>query len=209
MPPRTRAGRTPRTVPGPVSGAVPGAVQRAAATFDVDDAYRDHAGALYGYALRAVGERAEAEDLVQEVFARAWRAAATFDPDRASVRTWLFAIARHLVLDVYRTRSRRPRTGGQPVGEPAAREPATPGPEDAVVERMRVVAALDRLTPEHREVVAAVHLDGRSYAELAAATGIATATLRTRMFYGLRAMRATLDESDASGRVDRGRDNHG
>lgn len=188
---------------------MPGEGERPVAAFDVDDAYRDHAGVLYGYALHALGDRAEAEDLVQEVFARAWRAAATFDPDRASVRTWLFAIARHLVLDVHRTRSRRPRTVDQPTGEPAGREPATPGPEDGVVERMRVLEALARLTSEHREVVSAVHLDGRSYAELAAATGIATATLRTRMFYGLRAMRATLDESDASGQVDRGRDNHG
>ena len=79
--------------------------------------------------------------------------------------------------------------------------PTEPGPEDEVVERLRVVTALARLSPEHREVVAAVHLDGMTYAELAASTGVAVATLRTRMYYGLRAMRTVLDEEGWDGHV--------
>ncbi|TFV73356.1 sigma-70 family RNA polymerase sigma factor [Blastococcus sp. CT_GayMR19] len=165
--------------------------------FSVDEAYADHAGVLYGFVVNAVGDRADAEDLVQEVFTRAWRASSHYDPDRASVRTWLFAIARNLVLDAHRARSRRPRVIGEVAVDAG---PVTAGPEDDVVDRVRVVEALARLSPEHREVVAALHLDGRTYAELAASTGVAVPTLRTRMFYGLRAMRSILEELDEEGR---------
>ena len=182
-------------------GVVPDAGPSAGG-FDVAAGYREHGRVLHGFAVNALGDRAEAEDLVQEVFTRAWRSSERYDPDRASVRPWLFAIARNLVLDVHRTRSRRPRMSDQMTGEaPESAAPTEPGPEDEVVERLRVVTALARLSPEHREVVAAVHLDGMTYAELAASTGVAVATLRTRMYYGLRAMRTVLDEEGWDGHV--------
>ena len=64
---------------------------------------------------------------------------------------------------------------------------------------MQVVEAMARLSPEHRQVVTAVHLQGRTYAELAEATGVGVATLRTRMYYGLRALRSALDETGWTG----------
>ena len=175
------------------------------AVFDVDDAYREHGAAIFRFAVGAVGDRTEAEDLVQEVFTRAWRSRGQYDADRASLRTWLFAIARNLALDVHRARGRRPLLldGGSdgPAGAALddAREPSH-GPEEDVVERLRVAEALARLSPEHREVITAVHLQGRTYRELALATGVGVATLRTRMHYGLRVMRAVLDEAEGSGR---------
>ncbi len=184
MPPGARAAR------GAAAHRAPEAARER--LFDVDAAYRDHAGVLFGFAVNAVGDRSDAEDLVQEVFARAWRAGSGYDPAQASVRTWLFAIARNLVLDLHRSRTRRPRVTGE---APEGSVPPVPGPEDAVVERVRVVEALARLSPEHREVVAAVHLQGRTYADLATSTGVPVATLRTRMHYGLRAMRSVLDEA--------------
>ena len=56
--------------------------------------YRTYSGELYGFALNALGERGAAEEVVQEVFTRAWRHAATYDQRRGSVRTWLYQIAR-------------------------------------------------------------------------------------------------------------------
>lgn len=56
-------------------------------SFSADRAYTDHAGVLFGFVVNAVGDRAEAEDILQEVFTRAWRASSRDDPDRASVRT--------------------------------------------------------------------------------------------------------------------------
>ena len=175
--------------PGPTTPA-PG--------FSVEDAYHDHAGVLYGFAVHALGDRQAAEDLVQEVYLRAWRASSSFDADRASVRTWLFAIARNLVLDAHRTSARRPRTAQQQEDLAGVAEAARPGPEDEVVERLRMAEALARLSPEHRQVLDAVHLRGCSYAELASVTGVPVATLRTRMYHGLRAVRAVLAEQEGT-----------
>src|ERR671937_2800083 len=70
--------------------------------------YRSHAGELYGFALNALGDRGTAEEVVQEVFTRAWRHAEAYDPTRGSVRTWLYQIARHAIIDVRRRAAVRP-----------------------------------------------------------------------------------------------------
>src|SRR4029077_9937779 len=70
--------------------------------------YRSYAGELYGFALNALGDRGSAEEVVQEVFTRAWRHAEAYDPTRGSVRTWLYQIARHAVIDMRRRAAVRP-----------------------------------------------------------------------------------------------------
>ena len=71
--------------------------------------YRAYAGELYGFALNALGDRGTAEEVVQEVFTRAWRHAEAYDPTRGSVRTWLYQIARHAIIDTRRRAAVRPR----------------------------------------------------------------------------------------------------
>src|ERR687887_1999864 len=70
--------------------------------------YRSYAGELYGFALNALGDRGSAEEDVQEVFTRAWRHAEAYDPSRGSVRTWLYQIARHAIIDLRRRAAVRP-----------------------------------------------------------------------------------------------------
>ena len=70
--------------------------------------YRAYAGELYGFSLNALGERGAAEEIVQEVFTRAWRHADSYDPGRGSVRTWLYQIARHAIIDTRRRAAVRP-----------------------------------------------------------------------------------------------------
>src|SRR5215813_15449960 len=91
---------------------------------DVREAYAAHAGELYGFALRSLDDSGLAEEAVQETFLRAWRAGERFDPQIGSLRTWLFAILRNVVIDLGRARSVRPRVseGGiepsvEPLGE--------------------------------------------------------------------------------------------
>ena len=80
--------------------------------------YRSYAGELYGFALNALGDRGTAEDVVQEVFTRAWRHAEAYDPSRGSVRTWLYQIARHAIIDTRRRASARPAlASGEPLLE--------------------------------------------------------------------------------------------
>src|SRR6476620_9166745 len=88
---------------------------------DVRDAYAAHAGELYGFALRSLDDSGLAEEAVQETFLRAWRAGERFDPQIGSLRTWLFAIMRNVVIDLSRARASRPRLadgGSEPAVEP-------------------------------------------------------------------------------------------
>lgn len=164
--------------------------------FDVRAAYAAHGHDLLGFAVNALRDRGLAEECVQETFTRAWRARERFDAARASERTWLFAIARNVVVDAARARARRPVQPVPDVGEHA--QPATDpaGGAARVDDHVTLVWALAQLREEHRRVVVAVRLEGLDYAELSRHDGVPVATLRTRMFHALRALRAILDEED-------------
>jgi RNA polymerase sigma-70 factor, ECF subfamily len=156
-------------------------------------AHRAHAGELFRFALRRLGDRGAAEDAVQEVFLRAWRAADTFDRNRASLRAWLFAIARNVMVDSARRRAVRPV---QPVAVETlvAMAGADDGFDDMTVTAWTVEEALRRLTDEHRTALVETYLKGRPYAEVSAELGIPVATLRTRVFYGLKSLRVAMEE---------------
>src|SRR4051794_12705327 len=89
--------------------------------------YRTYGGELYGFALNCLGDRGLAEEVVQDVFTRVWRHAESFDPDRASFRTWIYGIARNAIIDLERRRSVRPALA--PREEDAGEVPAT---EDSI-----------------------------------------------------------------------------
>lgn len=158
--------------------------------FDLQRAFADNGNAILGYAVNALRDRPLAEDCVQETFLRAWRSRHRFDAARASERTWLFAIARNVVVDALRTRARLPR-----IGDDAELETRTADAIDPL-ERLRIIEALAALSDAHRTVVVAVHVEGRTYQELADATGVPVATWRTRAFHGLRALRRHLQETE-------------
>jgi RNA polymerase sigma-70 factor (ECF subfamily) len=156
-------------------------------------AYDAHGPELYRFARRALGDDGQAEDAVQEAFVRAWRASDRYDPARASQRTWLFAILRNVVIDQVRARRSRPglapsRQGSEGEGQ-RDRDDAI---EQALV-GWQVEAALATLAEEHRRVLLEVHWRGRPYAEVAADLGIPEGTVKSRVYYGLRAMRSALE----------------
>ena len=146
-----------------------------------------HSGELYGFALRALGDQGLAEEVVQETFVRAWRAGRRFDPDIASLRTWLFAILRNVIVDATRARSVRPGVG-------VAVDVAVVDNIDELLRSWVVEEALRRLSDEHRRAVVEVYYQGRSAVDVAAGLGVPAATIRSRLFYGLRALRLSLDE---------------
>ena len=157
--------------------------------------YRTYSGELYGFALNRLGDRGLAEEVVQDVFMRVWRHAAEYDAARGSVRTWLYGIARNAIVDLERHRSRRPPLATrepEPEGGASADEPI----ERALL-RWQVQAALERLTPEHREVVRLAHLGGLSVKEIADLTGLPAGTVKSRTYYALQNMRLALDEMEA------------
>jgi RNA polymerase sigma-70 factor (ECF subfamily) len=154
--------------------------------------YRAYSGELYGFALNALGDRGTAEEIVQEVFTRVWRHAEAYDPERGSVRTWLYQIARHAIIDMRRRASVRPPLALQ---EP---EPDADHAEGLSIERAmlgwQVATALDRLSPEHRQVIRLAHVQGLSVREIAERCGLPEGTVKSRTWYALRSLRLVLEE---------------
>jgi RNA polymerase sigma-70 factor, ECF subfamily len=155
-------------------------------------AYRLHGAELHRFCLRALGDAGAAEDAVQEVFVRAWRAADRYDPAVASLRTWLFAIARNVVVDAARARAVRPA-----LAVVEGEEPSGPDHAEQVLLRLRLDAALSVLSEDHRRAVEALAVQGRTSRELAAELGISEGTVRSRLFHALRRLRTALAETDA------------
>ena len=153
--------------------------------------YREYGGELYGFAVNCLGDRGLAEELVQDVFTRVWRHADQFDPERASFRTWLYGIARNAVIDFNRRRSVRPSL---PAHEADADPQALTDSIEQAVLRWQVAAALERLTPEHREVVRLAHFQGLTLREVAERTGLPLGTVKSRASYALRGLRLALEE---------------
>ena len=153
-------------------------------------AYDAHGAELYGFARRALGDGGLAEDAVQETFVRAWRAFERYDPARASMRTWLFAILRNVVVDLARARNARPQVAGSVDGE--VPHPSR-DPFEAAVTAWEVEAALATVGAEQRRALVEIHWRGRPYAEVAAELGIPEGTVKSRVYHGLRALRAALE----------------
>lgn len=150
--------------------------------------YDIYAGPLYGFGLRRLGDPALAEELVQAVMTRLWRRAGRYQPARGSVRTWVFTMARTVAIDLYR---RQPRA--EPVDSLPERADIVDELE-ALLRAEAVRAALDRLTPEHREVLDLGYFRGLSQSEIAGRLVLPLGTVKSRTFYALKAFRLACDE---------------
>ena len=153
--------------------------------------YEAHATVLLAYALRLTdGDRARAEDIVQETLVRAWRNLDRVERDGRPVRPWLFTVAQHIAVDAHRARRARPPE----VGDAALA--VLPGMDqiEATLDRIVVTDALHALSQEHRAVIVETYYRGRSVAEAARVLGIPAGTVKSRCYYALRALRLALAE---------------
>jgi RNA polymerase sigma-70 factor (ECF subfamily) len=148
-----------------------------------------HGGELRRFALRLTHDGQLAEDVVQEVLLRAWKDPGLVDRDEAAARAWLFTVCRNVVIDRWRRASARREVITEEMPERSETD-AT----DAVLDRWLIAEAFSTLSPEHRAVLAAAYFEGRSVADIAAQLEIAVGTVKSRLHYGLRALRLTLQE---------------
>jgi RNA polymerase sigma-70 factor (ECF subfamily) len=136
---------------------------------------------VYRFVLRFVGDASAAEDLISEVFLEVWRNAGRFEA-RSAVSTWLLAIARFKALSALRRRT------DEELDEEAAAaiEDTSDDPEVTVQKKDKgdvLRKCLERLPPEHREIIDLVYYHEKSVEEVAAIVGIPHNTVKTRMFY--------------------------
>jgi RNA polymerase sigma-70 factor, ECF subfamily len=157
-----------------------------------------HQVRLYRFVLRFVGSQAAAEDVISEVFLDVWRQADRFE-GRSAVSTWLLAIARFKALSSMR------RKPDEELDEETAGaiEDSSDDPEVAFQKKDKgevLRACVQKLSPEHREVIDLVYYHEQSVEDVARIVGIPEATVKTRMFYARKQMSELLK---AAG-VDRG-----
>ncbi len=158
--------------------------------------YNEHATALWRYALRLTGDRARAEDVVQETLLRAWRhPEVTADVDR-SARAWLFTVARNMIIDERRSARFRNETDVPDPGEVADSVGSGTSRDDVdtALDRILLSTALGQLSEEHRAVVRRAYYQGWTTAQIAADLQIPEGTVKSRLHYAVRALRLGLQE---------------
>jgi RNA polymerase sigma-70 factor (ECF subfamily) len=157
--------------------------------------YRQYHRPLLSFVRRlTAGDRQQAEDVVQETMVRAWRQASRLDPAAESLMPWLATVARRIVIDERRRRLARPAETGNGMAE---RAPVADETED-LLRKVTVADALQALSPAHREVLSETILRDRTVNQAAEVLGIPVGTVKSRVYYALRAMRLVLAERGVS-----------
>lgn len=151
--------------------------------------YAEHSTPVWRYAFRLTGDRSRADDVMQEVLLRAWSHPKILDQSEASARAWLFTVARNLVFDEGRSAKTRREIG---MSEPPDR--AQQDSSDSALDAWLMADALSRLAPDHRAVIVHSYYRGMSTRQIAAELDIPEGTVKSRMHYGLRALRLALQE---------------
>lgn len=156
--------------------------------------YDRHARPIYSLALRILGDAAEAEDIVQEVFSQAWKQAARYTASRGAVAAWLLTLARSRAIDRLRAKRARP---GEVGGERAADQLVDTGPPaDLLVlsseQVARVRAALDELPLLQRAAIELAYYEGLTHAEIADRLEQPLGTVKTRIRLAMLKLRDVL-----------------
>ena len=158
--------------------------------------YDRYAARLYGLGVRTLGDRGQAEELVQETFVRVWQGAARFDEAQGTVGTWVRVIGRRVAVDLQRRAAARPKALAH--GAETAPEPRDPAITEELAERalvsVEVREALESLAPKQREVLLLGYDAQLSQSEIAERLAIPLGTVKTRTFHGLKALRALLEQ---------------
>lgn len=152
-------------------------------------AHDRYSGMLRGFVISLPYDPALADDVVQETLLRAWQNPEILTKPEPVIRAWLCTVARNLVTDDLRSARRRREIVVETLPE-AAHDDDT----DRLFERWVIAEALSTLPADHQAVISGAYHGGRSVAQLATDFGIPAGTVKSRLHYGMRALRLALQE---------------
>jgi RNA polymerase sigma-70 factor (ECF subfamily) len=155
--------------------------------------YRDAAPLLLGICLRVLPDRADAEDVLQDVFVTVWRKAAQFDGARARALTWMGAIARNRAIDRLRAMPHVPRAPMDAVEDAPDPAPSPAMQAQAREEKARLDACVEELDQRRKQLIRTAFFDNVTYEELAARTGSPIGSIKSWIRRGLQQLRACLE----------------
>jgi RNA polymerase sigma-70 factor (ECF subfamily) len=159
----------------------------------LDRLYEQYGAMAYAIAYRITGDRAAAEDVVQDAFLGAWRNAARYVESRGSVRTWLLSIVHHRAIDAIRRRRPTVELPDGEVGLPDALTlPDTWADVELRLDRAAVLQAMTTISDVQREAIELAYFGGLTQTEIAERTGVPLGTVKGRMRLGLQGLRAAL-----------------
>jgi len=138
---------------------------------------------VHTYALRALGDAHDAEDVTQQVFVSAWRSRHTLTPSASALPAWLIGIARHKIADVRAARARDARRSEAVAALPALN--VDQSADEEVAERLVVRQAVDELPDPRRTIVLLSFWQGLSHTEIAETVGLPLGTVKSHVRRGL------------------------
>lgn len=162
--------------------------------------YDLHAPVLFCFCVRILRDARDAEDVLQETFVQVWRDAERFDPTRASVKTWLFTIARSRALDRWRSRRSVEHRFPAAEGDALDRAGASDGGQEAAAMRDYVWRCLGKLSENEQAVLRLAYFDGYTQEEIAARLNEPLGTVKSRTRSGLTKLKAIAAAEEGAGR---------
>jgi RNA polymerase sigma-70 factor, ECF subfamily len=159
--------------------------------------YDRHSRAAYSLGYRIMGQKQASEDLVQEVFLKVWRSAASYRAERGSVRTWILSIVHHRGIDQLRATASRQRTKDRFEASAEKSQPSEAFTETwRNSQRDQVREALKTLPPEQLKILELAYFSGYTHVEIAELMDLPLGTVKGRMRLGLKKMKDYFDSQD-------------
>ena len=164
----------------------------------LDELYDRYNRLVFSVAFAIVGDRSVSEEITLDVFVQVWKHAATYQPDRAKVSTWLIAITRHHAIDILRWQKSRPDAESLNWDGLSVQDgPAAHNLEEHLelsIQRQQVREALDQLPEDQRKTLILAYFKGHTQSEISKALQQPLGTIKTRIRLGMQKLRKLLEE---------------